>query len=171
MTARLRALAGAVAALTLAGLAAPAASADVAPPPTPVGPDMYFTAAVNPGYAFPGGVPIIKVICPGPVVTGETGHPLSGQYIEAYRLLPPVTASGVGYTGSAADQIDALFTGPSAATVNPPVVIKAFDVEVAIPTTLNLPCGGSGTVSFVPVPTSATARGVAVQVEYANIAF
>lgn len=173
MTARLRALTGAVAALALAALAAPAASADVAPPPTPVGPDTYFTAAVEPGYVFPGGVPIIKVICPGPVVVGQTGHPLAGQYIEAYRLLPPVTASAVGFTGSAADQIDALFTftGPTAAAVNPPVVIKEFDVAVPIPTTLNLPCGGSGTVSFVPVPTSPTARGVAVPVEYANIAF
>lgn len=167
MTARMRALVPTLTALALAGLAAPTASADVA---VPVGPNQYFTAAVNPGVASSGTVPQIKVICPGPIVVGETGHPVSGQYVEAYEIYPPITAQSPGFTGSAAHEIDALFSGPSAAFVNPPVVINAYFVQVPIPTTLNLPCGGSGTVSFVPIPTSSTARGYAVAVQYVDIA-
>ncbi|HZU56390.1 MAG TPA: hypothetical protein VFA06_11025 [Actinocrinis sp.] len=169
MTARMRALIPTLAALALAGLAAPAASADPVQDPIPVGPNMYFTAAVNPQAAATGTAPVIKVICPGPYQPGQTGHPISGQYVEAYAVVPP-TSSLVGYTGSAADQIDALFSGAVASTVNPPVAIKNFFVEVPIPTTLNLPCGGTGTVSFVPIPTSPTAQGYAVKVYYANIA-
>jgi hypothetical protein len=54
--------------------------------------------------------------------------------------------------------------------VNPPIVLTSFFAPVPIPTTLNLPCGGSGVVSFVPIPTSPTARGVAVNVLFVNIA-
>jgi hypothetical protein len=169
MTARMRALVPTLTALALAGLVAPAASADPVQDPIAVGPNMYFTAAVNPGVVTPGTTPVIKVVCPGPIQPGETGHPISGQYVEAYAVVPP-TSSIVGFTGSAAYEIDALFSGATPTTVNPPVVIKDFFVEVPIPTTLNLPCGGSGTVSFVPIPTSSTAKGYAVKVYYANIA-
>lgn len=167
MTARTRTLVPVLAALVLAGLAAPAASADMV---VPVGPNQYFTGAVNPGVAGTTNVPQIKVVCPGPVYPGETGHPASGQYVEANEVYPPITSSTVGFTGSAATQIDALFSAPNSAVVNPPVVIDAYAVLVAIPTTLNLPCGGSGTVSFVPIPTSSTARGYAVAVEYVDMA-
>ncbi|MBS2963413.1 hypothetical protein KGA66_10175 [Actinocrinis puniceicyclus] len=170
MTARLRALSTTVAALAFAGLAAPAASAAPIQDPIAVGPNMYFTAAVNPGSPTSGTTPTIEVVCPGPVALGQTGHPVSGQYLEAYTVLPP-TSTAVGFTGSAADQIDALFTGTSVATTaNPPVVITSFFVKVPIPTSLNLPCGGSGIVSFVPIPTSSTARGYPVKVQYLNIA-
>lgn len=169
MTARMRALVPTLTALALAGLAAPSASADPIQDPIPVGPNMYFTAAVNPQVASTGAAPVIKVICPGPYQPGQTGHPLAGQYVEAYAVVPP-TSSIVGYTGSAAHEIDALFSGPIPSTANPPVVINNFFVQVPIPTTLNLPCGGTGTVSFVPIPTSPTAKGYAVKVVYANIA-
>lgn len=170
MTARLRALVPALAALALAGLAAPAASADSIPP-SPVGPNEYFTAYVNPDRAFPGSVPTIYVACPGAITPGETGHPMANQYLEAHRLFPPVASASVGFTGAAATQIDAIFSGEFTALPNPPVVITDFDLLVPIPTTLNLPCGGSGTVSFVPIPTSATARDYAVHVAYADIAY
>lgn len=171
MTARLRTLSTAVATLAFAGLAAPAASAAPIQDPIAVGPKMYFTAAVNPDTPTTGTKPTIVVVCPGPAYLGQTGHPVSGQYVEAYAVPPPVTSTVVGFTGTAADQIDALFTGESVATTaNPPVVITSFFVKVPIPTSLNLPCGGSGVVSFVPIPTSSTARGYAVDVQYANIA-
>ena len=170
MTARMRALIPTLTALALAGLVAPAASADPVLDPVPVGPHMYFTAVVNPGVASTGAVPVIKVFCAGPIQPGETGHPVAGQYLEAYAVALPTSFSNLGYTGTAANEIDAFFSGANSAVVNQPVVIKNFFVEVPIPTTLNLPCGGLGTVSFVPIPTSPTARGVAVQVVYGNIA-
>lgn len=170
MTARMRALIPTLTALALAGLVAPAASADPVLDPVPVGPHMYFNGIVNPGLNTSSAASIVKVFCAGPIQPGETGHPLAGQYLEAEAIALPTSFSNLGYTGSAADEIDAFFSGASSATVNPPVVIKNFFVEVPIPTSLNLPCGGLGTVSFVPIPTSATARGVAVQVAYVDIA-
>lgn len=177
MTARLRALFSTAAALALAGALAPAAHADVV---FPVGPNDYFTATVNGGpsptaYAEP----VIKVACPGPVTPGELGHPISGQTVEADELFPPSPVSGsqVGFTGSAAKEIDAIITWPDVSPTSgiptysaPPIVINYFDLAYQIPTTLNLPCGGNGVVSFVPIPTSSTARGVAVQVLFENIA-
>jgi hypothetical protein len=170
MTARMRALIPTLTALALAGLVAPAAAADPVLDPVPVGPHMYFTAVVNPGLDSSSAAPIVKVFCAGPIQPGETGHPLAGQYLEAYAVALPTSFTSVGYTGTAADEIDAFFSGATSAGVNPPVVIKNFFVEVPIPTSLNLPCAGLGTVSFVPIPTSSTARGFAVQVAYADIA-
>jgi hypothetical protein len=167
MTVRLRTITPLLAALAAAGLAAPSAQAA---DPVAVGPNIFFTASVNPLSTSAAAEPVIKVVCPGPITPGETGHPLAGQFVEVDAVGPPVTTTQVGFTGSAAREIDALFSGPSSATVNPPVVLKFFFAPVQIPTTLNLPCGGSGVVSFVPIPTSPTARGVAVNVLYANIA-
>lgn len=171
MPARMRALYCTLAALGLAGAVAPAAQA--VQDPIPVGPNYYFTATVNGGPTPTStAVPVIKVICPGPITPGETGHPLAGQTVQVNALFPPysVDLTQLGFTGSAAHEIDAIFGGPAAAAVNPPIVLKAFFVAYPIPTSLNLPCGGSGSVSFVPIPTSPTARGVAVNVLFANIA-
>jgi hypothetical protein len=132
--------------------------------PIPVGPNMFFTALVNGKSANA----VVTVVCPGPVTGTSTGHPISGQTLEVLTVLPPVTTT-VGYTGSAAHSIDAIFSAPPSASVNPPVVLTSFFAPVPIPTTLNLPCSGSGVVSFVPIPTSPTARGVAVTVTFVNI--
>lgn len=171
MPARMRALYCTLAALGLAAAAAPAAQAAQAP--IPVGPNYYFTATVNGGPTPASSVePIIKVICPGPITPGETGHPLAGQSVEADAIFPPTSGdlTQLGFTGSAAHEIDAFVGTTSSAAVNPPIVIKAFFVAYPIPTSLNVPCGGSGVVSFVPLPTSPTARGVAVNVLFGNVA-
>jgi hypothetical protein len=164
----LRTLTPVCAALAAAALAAPAAFADPVQDPIPIRPNMYFVATVNGGNATTA-EPIIKVFCPGPITPGETGHPLAGQKVEVESVLPPTTVVP-GFTGSAANSIDAIFSSPSSASVNPPIVLTSFFAPVAIPTTLNLPCGGEGVVSFVPIPTSPTARGYAVKVLFANIA-
>ena len=170
MPARMRALYCTLAALGLASAIAPTAQAAQAP--IPVGPNYYFTATVN-GGPTPAStnVPVIKVVCPGPITPGETGHPIAGQTVEVDAVFPPYSnLTALGFTGSSAHEIDAIFSSPAAASVNPPIVLKDFFVAYPIPTTLNLPCGGSGVVSFVPIPTSATARGVAVNVLFENIA-
>ena len=154
----------AVAALALA--AAPVATADVV---TPIGPNTYFTAQVN-GPASTANTSVIKVVCPGPATPGQTGHPVSGQTVEALSVLPPSPVpSTLGYTGSTAHQIDVLFSPASSGTA-PAVVLKAFFAPTAVPTTLLLPCSGSGVVDFVPEPTSPTARSYQVPVVYENIA-
>jgi hypothetical protein len=140
-----------------------AAGSAAAQDPLPIGPNQYFNAQVNGKTANAA----ITVVCPGPVTSTSTGHPIAGQSVEVFLVLPPVTP-GLGYTGSAAHDIDAYF-GPLSSAANPPVVLTGYFVKFAIPTTLNLPCGGTGAVSFVPTPPSPTARNYVVSVTYLNI--
>jgi hypothetical protein len=169
MNGLLRTFTPVLAALAASALAAPAAVADPVPDAVPIRPNTFFTATVNPNSAGTAAEPVIKVVCPGPVTPNETGHPVAGQSVEVQEVLPPGPAT-LGFTGSAGTSIDAHFSAPSAATANPPIVLTAYFVPVQIPTSFNLPCGGEGTVSFVPNPTSPTARSVAVKVLFLNIA-
>ena len=151
----------AAAAISLAGATAHAA-ASPAQDPVPIGPGQYFTATINGASTNP----VIKVVCPGPVTLGETGHPVSGQYVEV-QLAPGPTTTQIGYTGTAADSINVLFNTP-ASTAG--VKLTAYYVPVAIPTSLELPCGGTGPVEFAPTPTSTTAKTLTLTVTYENIA-
>lgn len=153
-----------VAALALIAAAAPSAGAGPVQDPIPIGPGVYFTAQVN----AHGGPAVITVVCPGPITATSTGHPLAGQKVEVLSGAP--TSAIDGYTGTAAHSIDAIVSGPSGSTVNLPIVLTSFFAPVAIPTTLVLPCSGTGVVSFVPIPASPTARGFAVKVTFVDIA-
>ena len=132
--------------------------------PLPIGPGITFSGVVD-GAETNG---VIKVVCPGPATQGETGHPVSGQYLEVVTA-PPVSAD-TGYTGTAADSIDAYILTPTGAANGPVVVFKSFYVEEPIPTTIELPCSGTGTAAFVPEPTSNTARTATVTLTFENIA-
>ncbi|MHA6757035.1 hypothetical protein [Streptacidiphilus sp. PAMC 29251] len=144
-------------------LSAAPAAADGVVDPAPIGPNQYFTGLVNNVSTQA----VIKVVCPGPVIPGETGHPLSGQTVAA---LPATVSSSTaaGFTGSAANRIQVGFGTAASATT--PVLLTDWAVKAAIPTSLLLPCSGSGTVVFVPLPTSPTAHSATVTVLYANVA-
>jgi hypothetical protein len=153
------------AAVALAVAMAPGASADAI---VAVGANQYFTGQVN-GPASSTSPSVIKVLCAGPVTPTSTGHPLSGQTVAVQLVLPPVVSpNSLGFTGSAATQINVFFTATSSG-VAAPVVLNAYNVPGKIPTTLSLPCGGSGVVDFVPAPGSATARAYHVPVVYENV--
>ena len=162
MTIRLRTLLPAAVALATVALTGSAALA-ATPVPYPIGHDQPFIGLVNGKSADA----VVTVVCPFPLTAGELGTPTSGQYVE---VEPEVVggSSVFGYTGSAADSIDALFSPTS--TANQPVVIHDYFVKVPIPTTLRLPCAGSGEVVFAPAPTSPTARPYIVNVTYGNVA-
>ena len=153
---------GTIAVITLLGGAVGLPSAAATVDPAPIGPNQFFTGQVN-GASDSA---VIKVICPGPVTAGETGHPISGQTVD---VLPGTSSSptGVGYTGSAADHVVVDF-GPTSTTT--PVTLSSYAVQAAIPTTLDLPCSGAGKVNFVPAPASSTAQTATVAVTYGNIA-
>lgn len=140
-----------------------AAAGAAAQDPLPIGPNQSFNAQVNGTSANA----TITVVCPGPVTSTSTGHPISGQSVEVFLVLPPVTP-GLGFTGSAAHQIDAYFS-PASSTTNPPVILTGYFAKFAIPTTLNLPCDGTGAVTFAPTPPSPTSHNYVVPVKYLNI--
>lgn len=152
----------ALGASTLLALAATAATASAAViDPLPIGPGIAFTGQV--GGVSTGAV--IQVGCFGPVTPGETGHPLAGQYLEV--VTGPDSSATAGYTGTLATSINAYIEALSATTTPPPAaVFTSFYVEAKIPTTINVPCYGPGTVAFVPVPTSPTARTSSIPVTF-----
>lgn len=136
--------------------AAPAsASADVT---VPIGPNQYFSGLVNDST----GPVAIQMACYGPVVPGQTGHPLPGQSVEVLRASGP-SGTWVGYTGSAANSVLVTFSTSSTASG---VVLSYYGVKAEIPTTLTLPCSGTGTVSFNPRPASSTSYPATVKVSY-----
>jgi hypothetical protein len=106
----------------------------------------------------------VKVACSEAVRPGERGNPVSGQTI-AVRSPAPSSASS-GATGSSGRRIVAQFSTSSTAAA-PDVVFTSYGSQ-PIPTTLLLPCMGSGTVVFAPRPTSATARSVTLTVTFVS---
>jgi len=146
------------AAAILAASPAPA-FADGIVDPAPIGPNQAFFGYVNDASTNA----TIQMACFGPVFPGQTGHPMDGQTVKALPVSSP-TPLRPGFTGSAATEIGVGFDLSSSAV--PPVVLRMWAVAAKIPTTLTLPCFGTGTVTFVPLPSSATARSATVQVTY-----
>ncbi|CAG7646884.1 hypothetical protein [Actinacidiphila bryophytorum] len=161
---RLRSL-GTVAALTLLGGSlglSSAAAAQVSP--LPIGPGQTFVGQVN-GVTIGA---VVKVGCFGPVTPTSTGHPVAGQTVSVQLIAgnAPDKAT-VGYTGDSATHDLVGFGNPTSAA--PATEIKAYGIGVEIPATLNLPCYGTGTIGFIPAPTSAGAQTATVDVTYVSI--
>lgn len=133
----------------------------------PVRPKQYFTGVINgkPGNTT---IPIpIKMACAEPVVPGETGHPLGGQTLAVHQLFPPVSGS-LGYTGNDS-MIGVFFTAPPPAAAQPGAttpVFTRYDRPKPLPTSLTLPCAGTGTVYFAPIPVVPPSRSATVPVRY-----
>jgi hypothetical protein len=136
---------------------------------TAIGPNQSFVGLVN-GHASKA---TIDVVCPGPARLGQTGHPAGGQTI-GVQFPPPSTVPVVptGYTGTRGRSIVASFISPVAAQASPASSTVVFSQygTVSLPTTLLVPCIGSGSVLFTPKPTSKTARSATVSVSYVNLA-
>ncbi len=135
-----------------------------------VGPNQYFTGVLN-GHDGNTTSPItIRMACFGPVTPGETGHPMAGQTLAVHQLFPPTaTVGSLGFTGNDAE-VGVFFNvlppvTPSASVTTTPV-FKRYDVVKALPTSLTLPCGGTGTVYFTPIPVVPPSRTASVPVAF-----
>lgn len=120
--------------------------------PVVIRPHQSFVGAVN-GATANG---VINMACFGPVRPGQLGHPMSGQTTEV-ELSNAI--AGAGFTGSA-DQIQAVLTFASPTATAPPVLgtFSSYFVPTPISTTLLMPCGGTGRVSFTPTAGGPHAR-------------
>ncbi len=136
------------------------------PPGGHVRPGQVFGGLVNASTGSPAPV-TIAMGCFGPIRPGQTGHPFAGQTVEVFR--PEVVQGHFGFTGSAATAIGAFF-GPPPPSATPVassyVRLSHYGVAEAIPTSLTLPCGGAGQVTFVPLPMSPTSRTATVAVTF-----
>lgn len=125
-----------------------------------IGSNQTFTGLVN------GSEPTatIDVLCPGPA---NTGHPLAHQTVAVSRV-PSATAASSGFTGSRGRSIVALLGGPATNASVSSVTFTAYGSR-PIPTSLVLPCAGTGPIVFSAHPTSKTARSASVTVTYLNM--
>jgi hypothetical protein len=141
-----------------------AAAASAAPipvqDPVPIGPNEYFSGFIN---NHPPGKAVIKVVCPGPA---NTGHPAGNQKIEV-KTAQPTSTFDIGFTGSAGKKITA--TLAPAATTTILASFTSFFVPKKIPTSITVPCSGTGTVVFTPSPGSSTAKAAKLPVTFLNI--
>ena len=139
-----------MAAMALGATTVPAAA--VSPPVVKVGPKQYFAGLVN-GTTGPA---IIRMACFGPVHPGQKGHAMAGQTLQVNylgKVRPPTTAGDVGFTGPAGSEIGVFFGPlPPGAAPTGPVISTVYRVRQAIPTSVLLPCYGSGSVPFIPIP-------------------
>jgi hypothetical protein len=137
-----------VAAVTAAWLSGGAASAA-----EPIHRDQRFSGLVN-GRSSDAPV---YVFCPGPVTPTRTGPPARNAGLEVVR-------HGRGFTGRAGNRVVATFReDPSA-----PVIFTTFRTPQTIPSSLRLPCFGTGLVTFTPESGSPTARPVTVTVRFVD---
>jgi hypothetical protein len=112
----------------------------------------------------------VLVACPGPIVPGEMTHPLAHQPLEVDQ--PEVIETNFGYTGPFATHISA-FLGipPTAGDTGGIATFTRYGKAVPIPTTLDVPCSGSGFITFLPLPRDpGTSRAYVVPIDYVNIA-
>jgi hypothetical protein len=135
-----------------------------------VGPKQYFTGVVN-GHDGNTTVPIaIRMACFGPIKPGQTGHPMAGQTLAVHQLFPPTATAGtLGYTGNDAE-IGVFFNAPppvaSGGSVATTPIFRRYDVSKPLSTSLTLPCAGTGTVYFVPIPVIPPSRAATVPVSF-----
>jgi hypothetical protein len=125
----------------------------------PIGPNQHHVGLVNNKHVGA----VIYVICPGP--PGGTGSPAGNQTVKVVHV-----TSGGGYTGSSAHEIWAEFNKDAFHVVG----FTTYNTPKAIPTGLQLPCSGRGTVTFTTcfgtLPCRANAKANVVPVTFENIA-
>jgi len=145
------------AALGLTFAASASAASGPVQDPVPIGPNEYFRGFIN---NHPPGKAVITVICPGPV---NTGHPAAGQTIEV-KTAQPTSTFDIGFTGSAGTKITAALAPATTTTIL--ASFTSYFVPKKIPTSITVPCSGTGKVVFRPSPTSSTAKSAVLPVTF-----
>ncbi|PZS23754.1 MAG: hypothetical protein DLM54_00795 [Acidimicrobiales bacterium] len=154
------------AAVLVSTIIAPPAGAFPLPGGNQVRPNHTFGGLVNRSNGFSSPA-TIRMACFGPVRPGQVGHPMAGQSVEVFR--PEAIRGHFGNTGAKGHSIEAYVGGSSANAIPPEMYVATFyryDVAKAIPTSLELPCGGGGVVTFAPRPGSPTAHPATVAVNF-----
>jgi hypothetical protein len=117
----------------------------------PIGPKQYFYGEVFGLSSTTAAQNVIEVACAGPAATG---HPVAGQYVAAHQIFPPAITT-TGYTGNDGTEINVnLIYSQGTITVVTPVfaTLRYYDQKVEIPTSLTVPCNGTGVLDFTPSP-------------------
>jgi hypothetical protein len=137
---------GRVVRISLVGLAAttiallPVAPAASAGPPIRAG--QHFLGLVNGSHRDP----VVKTVCPGPVSSTRTGPVAGNQTMSVVHV-----RKGHGYTGLF-DSVYAWFQPTTAKATPTQLRFRNYATPKLIPSSIRVPCGGSGTVVFSSCP-------------------
>jgi hypothetical protein len=109
----------------------------------PIGTNQHFSGLVNGTRTSA----VVYTVCAGPVWAGRTGPVAGGQTLSVVRA-----RKGHGYTGPFA-QIYAWFV-PQSTAMTAPAQVKfiSYNAPQAIPTSVQVPCDGTGQVEFSSCP-------------------
>jgi hypothetical protein len=144
--------------LLAAACAVLGACAPTPPGPTAIGPDQRFSGLVNGSHDGA----VITTVCAGPGWPGRTGHPVGGQTVSVVR-----DPTGAGDTGD----YSSVFAQTS--TAFDVVAFDTYGTDRELPTTLDVPCDGTGTVTFLQcfgIIACRNGRPDVVKVTFLNIA-
>jgi hypothetical protein len=133
--------------------------------------------AVQPHQIFGGSVndttsdATIAMGCFGPSRPGQTGHPLRGQHLAVF-IPEALTSPAFGDTGRRGHRIvarivtDAGRSAPVATFTRFTRSGAVYTASRSLPTSVRLPCAGTGTVVFTPVPHGTGAKSATVAVNF-----
>ena len=158
--------------LTALGLNIVGISAASAASGPKIGPNQEFVGLVN-GSTGLNQHAVIKVACPGPA-QGQTTHPLEGQTLSV--SLPASTGGTVGDTGPRGRHITVFQGIPPESATTASAAAKGLPTFThygtkKLPTSITVPCSGTGYFTFMPFPRDPGAsRAFVVAVDFANIA-
>jgi hypothetical protein len=128
-----------IATVTLFGVGVGSAAAQ-----EPIGPNQHFLGLVNGSNNDAA----VYVVCPGPVSAGRTGTVAGGQTMSVAQV-----SSGGGYTGLFS-MVNSWFVPVPASSAAKPTELRftEYGVPQNIPTSIQVPCGGTGQVEFSSCP-------------------
>ena len=107
-----------------------------------IGPDQHFIGLVNGSHDEP----VVYTVCPGPAWPGRRGHVAGGQALSVAEV-----AEGTGYTGPFS-QVYAWFAPTKHRSTPRQLKFTTYGKPKAIPTSVRVPCDGTGTVVFSSCP-------------------
>jgi predicted RecA/RadA family phage recombinase len=132
-----------------------------------VGPKQYFDGEVF-GVTSSNAQDVIEVAC---AAAASTGHPVAGQSVAVHQIYPPTTTSP-GYTGDFGTEIDTslLYSRGTISVLIPIATFASYDDPAPIPTSITVPCSGSGVMRFNPYPDpDGTGRSSEVDITFVSI--
>ena len=109
-----------------------------------VGPKQYFTGVINGKDGNTTNPITIKMAC---TAGAQTGHPRAGQTLAVHQLFPPAAGPRAGATSR---------------------TFTRYDSPRSLPTSLTLPCAGTGKVWFSPIPVVPPSRSAVVPVRFVS---
>lgn len=130
----------------------------------PVRAHQHFIGQVNGAHRNA----VVQVVCPGPVGPVQSGPVAGGQTVAVLKK-----ATGSGDTGLFST-IYAWFVPGTGGTAPTELPLTSYRTPVSVPTSIDVPCGGSGAVEFSSCPYRAPCAAgwtpYVVDVTFENIA-